>query len=106
MVIEMNSFFGDSAQFGEREDLEPSAVSQNGRTPIHEAMQPAQCADHFKSRAQKEMVSIAEYDLRANFVEFGRCGCLDRRLSAYRHKNRRLDCAMSGLQLASAASGY
>jgi hypothetical protein len=52
------------------------------------------------------MVSISEYNLSADFTEFGRRGCFDGSLGADRHEHRRIDDAVAGLQLTSSGLGH
>src|ERR1700704_1084605 len=106
MIIEVDAFFRDSTQLGEREHLETSAVGQNRSIPIHEAMKSSHFTDDFEPGTQEKMVSVSEYNLSAHFMEFGRRRCFDGGLGADRHKHWRFDDAVAGLQVTSSGLGH
>jgi len=64
-----DSLIGDLAKASEAEHLESARVRQDRARPIHEPVQPAQLANGFMSRPQKQMIGIAKNDLRVQIVQ-------------------------------------
>ena len=90
---EAHALFRDLAQLGQAEHLEATRVGEDGALPVHEPVQSAMRADHFRARAQHQVEGVAEDDLRADGFQFlGRHG-LDRAVGAHGHEGRRLDHA-------------
>ena len=74
--------------------MKPAGVGENRPVPAHEAMQAAVRRDHFQTRPQPEMESVAEHDLRADVFEIGRAHRLHRAISADRHEGGRIQHAV------------
>jgi hypothetical protein len=53
-------FLGDATERAQAEDLETTAVRQNGAVPIHESMKPSNAGDHLFARPEIEVVSITK----------------------------------------------
>ena len=68
VALEADAVLGDLADVGEREHLEAAGVGQNGAVPAHEPVQAAVRAQHLASRPQRQMVGVAQDDLRADVV--------------------------------------
>ena len=66
-----DTFFSDLAQRAQREDLKTTRIGENGLVPAHELVQAAVRGDDLQAGAQPQMESIAEADLRADFVQAG-----------------------------------
>ena len=95
MIVEVDAFFCDPAEFSERENLEPAAIGQDRAVPAHKSMEPAKMLNHFQPRPQEEMIGIAKDNLSADRTEFIRCHRLDRTLRADRHEDRCFDGSVS-----------
>ena len=73
-----------------------------GRLPSGEAVQAAEIADQFVAGAEPEVVGVAEDDLRAEQLEFGRVEGLHRALGADRHEDRGFHRAVGQCEAAAA----
>ena len=99
---ELHAFLGDLAQRAEAEDLEAARVGEDRPVPAHEAVQAAVPCDDFEPRAQPQMKSVAEHDLRPSGTQFlGRHG-LHRAIGADGHERRGVDASMRELEHAAA----
>jgi hypothetical protein len=96
MRAEFHAVGLDLADFGEAEDLEPAAVRENGAFPVHELVQAAGGPDDVESRAEVEMIGVAEDDLGAHFAEFARVEGLDAGLGANGHEHGGVHDPMGG----------
>src|SRR5436190_11464756 len=92
----MHAFLGDLAQLGQRKNLVTSAVGKNWSIPIHEFVESAEIPDHIQSRPDKQMVRVAENDLRLDLSQLSRRHCLHRALGSHWQERRRLDRAVCG----------
>src|SRR5208337_1789107 len=60
----------DLPDFGEAENLEAAAVSEDGQFPVHEPVQAAGGAEDVQAGPDVEMIGVAKDDLRAHLDEF------------------------------------
>ena len=60
---------GDLAQLGQAEHLEAAAVGQDRPVPAGELVQPAHLGHQLVSRAEMQVVGVAEHDLGADLLE-------------------------------------
>src|ERR1700683_1717857 len=97
------AFFCDLAKLVQTEDLKASGIGQNRSRPRHEAMQSTKVAHGFDSRAQVEVISVAEKNLNAEFLENVLGHGFDRRRGADGHEHRRFDLAVRREQPPSAS---
>ena len=98
MGLEDDAIVGDLSEFGKAEDLKPPGVGQNRTRPAHEAVQPAEPAHGFMTRAQVEVVGIGENNGRIDFVEeFLRRDAFHRGLGANGHKDGRRNHTVRGV---------
>src|SRR5207237_332559 len=67
---EFDSVGFDLANFGEGKNLEAAGIGEDRERPVHEAMQAASVVDDFHAGTDREMVRVAENDLRAHLNEF------------------------------------
>ncbi len=88
----------DPGEPGEREDLEPAAVGQDGAVPVHEPVQPAKGLDHLAPGPQVEVVGVAQDDLGAGGRKLLGRHRLDRAERADRHEDRGLDRPVGGFE--------
>ena len=92
MRPEMHSFFLDLAQSREGEYLKSAGIRQYRTLPGRKLPHAAKVTHHFITRAQMEMISIGEHDLRADLFQICR---RDRTLDGADgpdvHENRRLN---------------
>ena len=63
MRVKGHAFFGDLAQLGQAEHLEPAAVRQDGAIPLGELVQAAHLGHQLITGAQMQMVGVAQHDL-------------------------------------------
>src|ERR1700722_1215720 len=103
---ESYALVGDFAQFAQAENLKTAGIRKNRARPGHELVQPAQFADQFVARPQKQMVSIRQQNLHAEVFEVLLGLSLYRRRSSHWHECRRIDYAVrSGKPPQSRTSG-
>jgi hypothetical protein len=93
MGAEADTFVGELAELGEREDLEASAIGEHGAGPADEFVQASESGDEVMAGAEVEMVGVAQDDLRAlllgpQFFEDLLGDGFDRALRAYGHEDR------------------
>ncbi len=100
---ELDAFLGDLAHALQAEHLEAARIGQDGLVPLHEAMQAAMLFHDFGARAQPQVESVAQHDLRADFLELVRHHRLDAAVGAHRHEDGGLDHAV--VQRDAAAAG-
>ena len=91
---ELHAFLGNLAQRPQREDLEAARVGQDRFVPAHKAVEAAELFEDFHARAQPQMESVAQTDLRADIQQLVRAHRLDRAVSAHRHEDRGFDDAV------------
>ena len=84
-------------QLGQAEHLEPAAVSQNGAIPLGKLVQASHLGHELVTRAQVQMIGIAQHDLCADILEIqrrqaaldgGGCGDVLERRGLYRTVDR------------------
>ena len=86
----MGAFFVEFALVGKRKDLIAATVGQDGSVPAHEGMQTACFLQDVHSRAQIEMIGVAQDDPGVNVVfQFTLMHGFDTAHSAHRHKDGR-----------------
>ena len=88
----------DVVEFGERKDLEPAAVGEDGPVPVHEFVEPPCRLYKLVPGAHIEVVGIREDDLRARLLQVARQHALDGRLRADGHIHGRFDIAVRGMK--------
>ena len=95
MAAEGAALFAELAYSGKGEDLETAAVREYGPVPALEAVQTARLAQYVESRAQVEMICVAEYDLGAYvLLEVPMVNSLYRTDRSDRHENGGPDAAV------------
>jgi hypothetical protein len=102
MRPELRAFFADHAPLGEAEHLEAAAVGEHRARPADKPVQAAAARDQVVAGTEKQVVGVAEDDLRAERLEIGVAHRLHRALRADRHERRRLDHAVRRAKLAPA----
>src|SRR5919112_1203315 len=90
------------AQGRERHDLEAARVRQDRERPVHERVQAPEPRDALGSRAQHEVVSVAEDDVGTQRLHLLRVHGLDRRGGADGHERRGADYSARHADLAAA----
>ncbi|OPY84851.1 MAG: hypothetical protein A4E72_02090 [Syntrophus sp. PtaU1.Bin208] len=94
MGLENGPFRGDFPQFPQAVNLKAAAVRQDGASPVHEGMEPAQGGDQLVSGSQVKMIGIAEDHLRPEgFHRVGGQG-FDRSLGSNGHEGRCMNFAV------------
>ena len=78
----------------EREDLEASAVGQDGSVPAHELVQPTHLGDEGLTRTQRQVIGVREHDLRARCAHLLGRHRLDGAVGAHGHEGGRRECAV------------
>ena len=86
------------ANLGQTVNLKPAAVGEDRLVPVHEPVQSAGLADDVQSRAEEQVIRVAEQNLRPYLFEFAQVERLDAGLRADRHEHRRVDHAARGRQ--------
>src|SRR5271166_6590242 len=74
------------SKLAQRHDLIAARIGQDRAIPAHEAMQAAQSRDALGSRAEHEMIGVAEYDIRTRGYDVVDEYGFDRRGSTDRHE--------------------
>ena len=98
MRRETYAFFGHLADVGEREDLEAAAVGEDRTCPSLEGVQSTGLTEYLRTRAQVEMIGVAQDDLCMDVVfQFTPLYTLDGTNGADGHEDRREDVAMIGM---------
>ncbi len=105
MRAELDAVGGDLADFGQAENLEAAAVSQERAGPVHELMQTAGGAKDIQAGADGEMVGVAQENLGAHLAQLARVQRLHAGLRANRHEDGGLDCPTGGREPAQARPG-
>ena len=96
----------DFAKLGKAEYLVAAGIGENGAIPGHEFVQTTQPANQFVSRPKVKMISIAEYDLRADFFQRFVAKSFHCSLRAHRHEERGIDAAVRSIQDSTARSAF
>ena len=95
--------FPDVAQLGQRKNLKPTAVRQNGAIPPGKAVKPSQLLDDFISGTKMKMVGVAKLHLAFQLpkIQSG-YRALDRTRRRHIHKRGHLNHAMRRMEFTSA----
>ena len=95
VAAECHPFIGQLAVLGQREDLEAAAVGQDGTVPAVELVQSTGALDDVHTRAQIQVVGVAQDNLCLDVVaQLAHVHRLDRTHRAHGHENGGLDLAM------------
>ena len=98
MRLEVGTLLADHAPRREAEDLKAAAVGQDRRVPADEAMQAATPCDQLVAGTEKEVVGVAEDDLRAGVVKVAMKRRLYGPLCPDRHERGRLHDAVRRME--------
>src|ERR1700677_4899166 len=98
MIVKVDAFFRDPAEFSERENLEPAAVGQDGPSPAHESMKSAKMFNDLQARSQEEVIGVTENNLCSDRTELVRGHRLDGTLGSDRHEDWSFDGPVSRAQ--------
>ena len=96
MALKRNALLRHLAQISEAHHLKPAAIGQNRLVPIHKLVQPAQVGNPLGCRAQHQMISIAQQNIRTCRGHTLGQHRLDGCRRAHRHKRGRADVASRG----------
>ena len=91
MRPKMRAVLVDRAAGREAEHLIPAAVGEDRPRPAHEAMEAAASGNQIVPGPKREVVGVAEQDLRAERFEIAMRDALHRALRGNRHERRRVD---------------
>ena len=95
MATECRTLLFQFAVAGKGEHLKATTVGKNWLIPSVEFMQTTSALNDIHTRAQIQMVSVAQNDLRLNIItQFVHVNSLHRAHSAHWHKNWSLDFAV------------
>ncbi len=96
VALKTNSFLGDLAEFGERKDLVPSRVGEDGAIPLHERMQSPEIIEHGGAGAEKEVIGVPQKDagIERGIGQFTGMHRFYRAAGSYGHESRCLDFSM------------
>ena len=97
---ESNAIFAEFAQAGQTHYLKAAGIGQYGLVPIHKLVQTAHFFNQISPRTQHQMVRIAKQNLCAGSGNGFRHHRLNGGTGANRHKCRRIDDTMLGVQFA------
>ena len=86
----MHTLLADFAHLRQAEHLEAAGVGQYRPLPVGKIVQVSVFFDDFGARAQHQMESITQNDLRTEILQFFRGHRLHRAVGAYRHEGRGL----------------
>src|SRR5881394_2416397 len=98
MRSEFHAVIADLSHLRQTEYLEPAAISEDRFWPIHEAMESARLGDNVQTRADVEVIGVAQQDLSADLLQFPRVERFNTGLSAHRHINGRVHLAVNRRQ--------
>ena len=88
----------DLLQATQAEDLVAVAVGEDAVVPAHEAVQAPVGSDQLRAGAVREVVRVAEHDLRPAGLQVPGGEALDRPIRPHRHEHGRLHRAVGGEQ--------
>src|SRR5436309_2198909 len=91
MRPKMRAVLVDGAAGREAEHRIPAAVGEDRPRPAHEAMEAAASGNQIVPGPKREVVGVAEQDLRAERFEIAMRDALHRALRGNRHERRRVD---------------
>src|ERR1043166_10224395 len=98
MGLEAHAFLTHTCQGPKTEDLKTSTIGENRGRPTHEGMQTAKAADEVVTRAEEEVIGIAQDDMRPAGQQVAGAQRLDRGLGANWHKYRSIEGSMRGVE--------
>ena len=98
MGAELDAVLIYLAAIGEAEHLVTAAIGEDGLVPANEFVESTPARDQLVAGAQHQVIGVAENDARADLVKMLMCKGFDGTLRADRHEDRRVDCAVRGLQ--------
>ena len=81
-------------------NLEAAGIGEDWERPIHKSVKAAGVGDDLHAGGNREMVSVAENNLRAHLDEFARVEGFHAGLCADRHEDGRFDCTVRSVQAA------
>ncbi len=84
---------GNLTNIAEAEDLEAAGIGENRPFPLHKIVQIAMQLHDFLTRAQPQVESVAENNLRAGRFHFFRRHAFHGTVSTHRHKGWRFHYA-------------
>ena len=93
MRAESHATFGNGPKLAQRHDLIAAGIGQDRAVPAHEAMEAAESRDPLGSRAQHEVIGVAENDICARGFDVVDEHGFDRRGGADRHEGGGVDDA-------------
>ena len=67
MRLEAHALLADFVELAKTEDLEATAVGEDGAAPVHKRVQTAHAVDELVAGPQVEVVGVGEYNLGAGF---------------------------------------
>ena len=70
VAAEGDALVVDPVDAGEREDLEPARVGEDGTVPSHEPVESAESLQDARARPQVEVIGVPEQDLDPRVAEF------------------------------------
>src|SRR5690606_8934951 len=83
----------DLAHVTEAEYLETAGIGQDRPVPTNELMQPPMAAHHISARAQHQVKSVSQQNLRPALLDLRRRHALDGAVGTHRHEGGRLHLA-------------
>ncbi len=96
--LEQHPIFGNLPQGIQAEYLKATGVGQNRSRPLHELVQPAERPHRLVPRPKEEVIRVRQNDRRIDFIQqLLRRNALHRRLRPDRHKDRRRNDAVIGV---------
>ena len=98
MVLKVDAFLGDLADFRQGKHLVAAGVGQDRPVPAHEPVQPAEVAHHVQAGPDEQVVRVPEDHLRAQFAQLGGTHRFHGPLRADRHEGGRADDAVGRRQ--------
>ena len=101
-----HALFTDLAEIAQAENLKAAAIGQYPAVPVHKPVQTAGFANNLVSRAQKQMVGVAENKPGAHRIQFLRRQCFHGSLRAHRHKHRGVERTVGSMETPDARSRF
>ncbi len=102
MAAKFNALLGDVAQCGERKNLKPSGVGQDGSVPAHEFVQSAEVANQLIAWTEMQVIRVGKDHLCADGFEICGIECLDSGGGTDGHESWSFDFAVWSCENASA----
>src|SRR6202040_2961352 len=70
VILKLHAFLRDLAQLGQEKDLITATIGQDRAVPTHKTMQSAEVPNDIETRPNKQVIGVAQNDLRVQLAQF------------------------------------